>query len=83
VKTIEAWTSFFGWCTVINIGIYLITVIALAAMRSFAYRINARIFRISEEDVARITFQYVGAYKLAITVFCFAPWLALKLMAAG
>jgi hypothetical protein len=81
--TIEAWTSFFGWCTVVNIGIYLITVIALAAMRSFAYRVNAKIFRIGEEDVARITFQYVGAYKLAITVFCFAPWLALKIMAGA
>lgn len=80
MASIETWTSFFGWCTVINIGIYLITVIALAAMRSWAYRINATTFRISEEDVARITFQYVGAYKLAITVLCFAPWLALKLM---
>lgn len=83
MTTIEAWTSFFGWCTVVNIGIYLITVLALAAMRSRAYRINARIFRISEEDVARITLQYVGAYKLAITVFCFVPWLALKLMAGA
>jgi len=27
------------------------------------------------------TFKYVGAYKLLLTVFCFAPWLALKLMA--
>lgn len=80
MASIETWTSFFGWCTVINIGIYLIAVTALAAMRSWAYRINGNIFRISEEDVARITFQYIGAYKLAITVLCFAPWLALKLM---
>jgi hypothetical protein len=50
-------------------------------MRAFAYRINARIFRISEADVARETFCYIGFYKLAITVFCFAPWLSLKLMA--
>jgi hypothetical protein len=81
MSTIDSLAAFFGWCTIINIGIYLITVTALAIMRSWAYRINARIFRIGEDDVARITFQYVGAYKLAITVFCFAPWLALKLMA--
>lgn len=80
MTSIQAWTAFFGWCTVINIGIYLISVLALAAMRSWAYRVNARIFRVSEDDVARITFQYIGAYKLAITVLCFAPWLALKLM---
>lgn len=81
MASIETWTSFFGWCTIINIGIYLIATIALAAMRSWAYRINAGIFQISEEEVALVTFQYLGAYKLAITVLCFAPWLALKLMA--
>jgi len=76
----HSWTTFFGWLTVINIGIYLITVIAVGLMRGFAYRTNARIFRISEEEVAKTTFKYVGAYKLLITVFCFAPWVALKLM---
>lgn len=80
---LQTWTTFFGWCTIINMGIYLITVTALAAMRTWAYRINASIFRISEDDVARTTFLYVGLFKLAITVFCFAPWLALKLMASG
>jgi len=77
---LNAWTTFFGWLTVINIGIYLITVIAVILMRGFAYRTNARIFGISEEEVAKTTFKYVGAYKLLITVFCFAPWVALKLM---
>ena len=76
----HSWTTFFGWLTVINIGIYLITVIAVTLLRGFAYRTNAKIFRISEEEVAKTTFKYVGAYKLLITVFCFAPWVALKLM---
>ena len=80
MNSIEFWTAFFGWCTVVNIGIYLITVTALWLMRGFAYRMNARIFALEEADIARTTFQYVGAYKLLITVFCFAPWLALKLM---
>ena len=41
---------------------------------------NARIFGLEEIDIARTMFQYVGAFKLFITMFCFAPWLALKLM---
>jgi hypothetical protein len=81
VNSIATWTSFFGWMTIVNMGIYLVTVIALMLMRGFAYRTKARIFRISEADVAKETFRYVGFYKLAITVFCFAPWLSLKLMA--
>ena len=81
MNSIETWTSFFGWMTIVNIGIYLITVIALLTMRDFAFRMNAKIFKISEADVAKETFRYIGFYKLAITVFCFAPWLSLKLMA--
>lgn len=81
MNTMQAWAAFFGWLTIVNIGIYLITVIALFSMRRFAYSINAKMFGISEDEVAKTTFKYVGAYKLLITVFCFAPWLALKLMA--
>ena len=55
MNSIEFWTAFFGWCTVVNIGIYLITVIALWLMRGFAYRMNARIFALDEADVARTT----------------------------
>lgn len=80
MNTLQTWTAFFGWLTIVTIGIYLITVVALGLMRGFAYRLNARIFGISEEEVGNTTFRYVGAFKLLITVFCFAPWLALKLM---
>ena len=80
MNSIEAWTAFFGWCTVVNIGIYIISITALWLMRGFVYRMNARIFGLEEIDIARTMFQYVGAFKLFITMFCFAPWLALKLM---
>lgn len=78
--SIEVLAEFFGWCTVINIGIYLLTVSALSLFRGVAYRINASIFSISEEAVARVSFQYVGAYKLALTLLCFVPYFALKIM---
>ena len=81
MTTLQTWTTFFGWLTIVNLGIYLITVSALYLMRGFAYRTNAKVFRISEDEVGKTTFRYVGAFKLLITVFCFAPWLALKLMA--
>lgn len=78
---IDTLATFFGWCTIVNIAIYALTVAALALFKKLAYRINARVFGISEEDAARIGMQYVGHYKLAITVLCFAPWVALKIMA--
>ena len=78
--TVETMATFFGWCTVINIGIYVLTVIALALMRDWVARFNARLFGIGGDDVLREGFRYVGHYKLAITVFCFVPWLALTIM---
>ena len=80
MSSIASLATFFGWCTVINIGIYALTVVAFIAFRSMALRINARIFEISEEDVARDTFRYIANYKLAITVLCFVPYVALKIV---
>ena len=77
----QAWTAFFGWMTIVNLGIYFLSVTLLWLMRDFVHRMNARLFAISEQDVAKAVFAYIGAYKLLITVFCFAPWLALKLLA--
>ena len=81
MNNLETWTAFFGWLTIVNLVIYVITAGGVTLMRGFMLRMNSRMFGIDEADVARIAFQYVGAYKLLITVFCFAPWVALKLMA--
>lgn len=76
----ESLASFFGWCTVVHVAIYLLTVVSLFFFRKTAMKINARIFGISEDDVATMTFQYVGNFKLATTVLAFAPYVALRLM---
>lgn len=80
MNDIDTLATFFGWCTVVNFGIYLLTVGALLVFRNLAYRINARIFGITEAEAGHITMQYVGHYKLAITLLCFVPWVALKIM---
>ena len=77
---IDLLTTFFGWCLVISIVVYIITVTAYWLMRGFATRMNARVFGITEQHVAEVTFRYVAAYKLAMTVLFFTPWLALKFL---
>ncbi|MCA9316187.1 MAG: hypothetical protein R3F05_12750 [Planctomycetota bacterium] len=79
--SIEAWTRFFGWCTVLNLGMYLISVVAVLTMRGFILRRNARWFGIPEEEVLRTTFRWIATYKLALIMLALVPWLALKLMA--
>ncbi|MGE0191126.1 MAG: DUF6868 family protein [Planctomycetota bacterium] len=79
--SIEAWTRFFGWCTVLNLGMYLVSVVAVLTMRGFVVRRNVRWFGVGEDEVLRTTFRWIAAYKLAIVVLAFVPWLALTLMA--
>ena len=81
MEGIELLTAFFGWCLVISLGVYVITVTAYWLLRGMALKINARLFCISEEFVAEVTFRYVASYKLAMTVLFFTPWLALKILA--
>ncbi len=80
MNDIELLTAFFGWCLVISIVVYIVTVTAYWLMQGLAKRMNARAFGISEQHVAEVTFRYVAAYKLAITVLFFTPWLALKVL---
>ena len=79
--TIDSLTQFFGWCTVINIGIYLWTVIGVTFFRGAMTKISKRIFAVNEDVILRETFAYVANYKLAITVLCLVPYIALKIMA--
>ena len=81
MNSLETLTAFFGWMTIINIGIYLISAIAIWLAPGWAFRINSRIFGIEESVVREATLNYIGNYKLAITVLCFAPWAALKIIA--
>jgi len=81
MTTIQMLTEFFGWCTVLNIGIYMLTALALTSMRDLVYRFNAKLFTVSEQDFAPIAVQYLGHYKLAITILFFVPWAALKIIA--
>ena len=78
--SIDTLAEFFGWCTVINIGIYLLSVGGLALFRNLAYRMIAGIFAIGEAEVARSSLQYVGNYKLALITLSFVPYVALKIM---
>jgi hypothetical protein len=81
MDSIETWTRFFGWCTVLNLGIYVISAVVLITARPLVVRKNIRWFGVSEDVVLRVSLQWLAAYKLGILLFAFVPWLALTLMA--
>jgi hypothetical protein len=71
---------FLGWCTVINFGLLFIAAISLMTMRNWIAPMHSRMFKISEEDLLRYYFQYVGNYKLLVITLNLVPYIALKIM---
>tara|TARA_R110002096_G_scaffold433887_3_gene653813 strand:- start:17082 stop:17327 length:246 start_codon:yes stop_codon:yes gene_type:complete len=80
MESIDRWVEFFGWFTLVNLGIYTVTLTLFALLRRFAAGLSGALFGLSIEEVSLASFQYFGHYKLAITVLCIAPYIALKIM---
>jgi len=81
MPSIEVLTTFFGWCSVINIGVLVLTTVVLMLMKDAISSIHAKLFGVNQENLPLIYFGYLGNYKVAILVFNLVPYLALKLMA--
>ena len=79
--TIETFTTFLGWCSVINIGILLFTTLLLLPMNEWVANIHGRLFGIKRTDVQLSYFNYLANYKIVVLVFNLAPYIALKVMA--
>jgi hypothetical protein len=74
-------TTFLGWCSVINIGLMLMSSFFLKAFGTQIKGIHGAMFRISEESLDELYFNYLGNYKLATIVLNVVPYFALKIMA--
>jgi hypothetical protein len=77
----ETLTEFFGWASVINVAILLLSTLSVIAFRGAITGLHARLFGLDETDLGRAYFQYLAQYKIAIIVLNIAPYFALKLMA--
>lgn len=74
-------SALLGWSLVINVAVLALSGLVVIALREPVARIHARLFGLDGKDLGRAYFQYLGQYKIAIFMFNFAPWLALKIIA--
>ncbi|ASP49427.1 DUF6868 family protein [Cognaticolwellia beringensis] len=73
-------TTFFGWCTVINLAVYLFSALAIIVFKRFTTNLHSKVMGIDAKALPQLYFNYLGNYKLGILIFNLAPYLALKLM---
>ncbi len=80
MSSMETLREFFGWCTVINMGLLIVASVFIGPMRGMITGILSKMFGLSEGDLLRTYFQYVAHYKIAVVVFNLVPYIALVLM---
>ena len=77
--TIEQLIVFLGWSTVINAGLMLWAVIALALMPDLVYKAQGMVTKLSREDLEKAMYHFLGLFKLGIIFLNFTPYLVLRL----
>jgi hypothetical protein len=74
---IDQLTELFKWMTMINIGVYLFSVVLSLALKDVVAKIHGKLFGIPEDTVSVIVYGYFGLYKIAIIVFIIGPYVSL------
>jgi len=81
MESLDSFTKFLGWCSVINFGILFFASFAVTLVRDTISSIHGKMFGLSEADLSRAYFQYLAQYKIAIFVFNLVPYIALRITA--
>ncbi len=80
MNDLSSLTTFFGWCTLINIAFLLFLTIMMTVFGDFAKTIHSKLFSLDHESLDATYFNFLANYKLLTIVVSFVPYLALKIM---
>jgi hypothetical protein len=75
--TIQTFTTFFMWCTIINGGLLMLWTILCIAAPDLVYRTQSKWFPIPRDKFNVVIYSFLGAFKIAFIVFNLTPWVAL------
>ena len=80
MNTVEIMIEFFGWCSIINIGILFVSALIILVFRESILRIHGKMYHLDDEILLKIYLQYLALYKILIIIFSIVPYFALKLL---
>ena len=76
MNSIQSLATFFGWCTVINIGFLFALLLRGVLIRSVA----VKVFGVNEDEVKIAYMNVFMQYRTATLVLSVTPYIALKIM---
>ena len=77
---LETLTEFFKWCSVINLGIYIVWVLFMLWAPDFIYRVQTKWIRVSREAFNVAMYAFMGSFKIVLIVFCIVPYISLLII---
>jgi hypothetical protein len=77
---LEIMKAFFGWMTLINLGLFIFTAIMSVGCRGFIYNVHGKMFGLSEETTNKALYYFIAFYKIVFITFNLVPWIALTIM---
>ncbi len=73
-------TTFFMWCTIINVGILIVWTIVFGLAPEFTYRVQTKLFPMPRETFNVIVYSGFTLYRIVFVVFNLVPYVALLIV---
>jgi len=80
IMNIQKLAAFFMWCTIINGGLLVLTIIIGIIGLDFIYSVHAKLFQIPRETLNVAYYSFLGLYKIVWLVFNAVPYIALLII---
>lgn len=78
--SIETLQTFLGWSLVIHAGMLLFVVLMLTYARNMMVKIHQSMFALTKDQLMRVYFNFIAAYKILILVFVLVPYLVIRFL---
>ncbi len=80
IMDIPTLTTFFMWCTIINLAIMIVWTVVLASAPNFMYRIQTKWFPMPQESFNVVVYSALAMYRIVFVVFNLVPYVALLIV---
>ena len=78
--SIETLQTFLGWNLIIHTGMLLFVVLMLTLARSFMIKMHQSMFALSDEQLLRVYFNFIAAYKILVIIFVLVPYVVIRFL---
>jgi hypothetical protein len=77
---VQALTTFFMWCTIINGSLLLFWVTICVLAPDILYRTQSKLFPLPRETFTVVLYSFLGLFKIFFLIFNVVPFVALLIV---